>query len=222
MAGASQDAEAAAAPPLSRTNYVVQRLKQELVEGVLRPGQALRQVQIAERYGVSVTPVREALRILEADGTITYSPHRGATVRDIPPEMAADLYRLRASVEGLATQIAVERMAHEQFEETLTAHDELHEAKARGATGGELSALNKALHFAIYQSGSPLLLDHITTLWSRFPTNVTIWNRDRTATALAEDHAEIIAAIRAGRAEEAGALMSTHIQHAARLRSSNE
>jgi len=209
-------------PPVSRTNYVVERLKSDLADGVLQPGEALRQVQIAQRYGVSVTPVREALRILEADGAITYSPHRGATVRDVDAETAADLYRLRASVESLATEIAVERMTPERFAAIEAANADLRAAKAGGAESGELSRLNRRLHFTIYEGGSPLVLDHIRTLWTRFPVSVTIWHTDRNARALDEDHAEIITAIREGRSEEAGALMSAHIRHAASLRGEAE
>lgn len=206
------------APPQSRTNYVVERLKNDLADGVLRPGQALRQVQIAERYGVSVTPVREALRILEADGAITYSPHRGATVRDVDAETAADLYRLRATVEGLATRIAVERLTPQRLAAIETAHADLREAKAAGKDGADLSRLNRRLHFTIYEGGSPLVLDHIRTLWTRFPATVTIWNTTRNARALGADHAKIVAAIREGDAVQAAALMSAHIQHAAGLR----
>lgn len=206
------------APPLSRTNYVVERLKNDLADGVLRPGQALRQVQIAERYGVSVTPVREALRILEADGAITYSPHRGATVRDVDAETAADLYRLRAAVESLATQIAVERLTPQRLAAIEQAHTDLREAKAAGKDGTDLSRLNRRFHFTIYEGGSPLVLDHIRTLWTRFPETVTIWNTSRNATALDRDHAQIIKAIRRSDAEQAAALMSAHVQHAASLR----
>ncbi|NKQ51771.1 GntR family transcriptional regulator [Amycolatopsis sp. K13G38] len=206
------------APPLSRTDYVVSRLKQDVADGTLRPGQALRQVQIAQRYGVSVTPVREALRILEADGTITYSPHRGATVKDVDPETATDLYRLRAAVEGLATEIAVERMTPERLEAIEAAHQALRTAQADDAPAAELSKLNKALHYTIYQGGAPMLLDHISTLWSRFPTSVTIWDTAPNVSALDDDHAGILDAIRAGDAERAGALMSAHVRHAGRLR----
>ena len=205
-------------PPLSRTNYVVERLKSDLADGVLQPGEALRQVQIAQRYGVSVTPVREALRILEADGAITYSPHRGATVRDVDAETAADLYRLRASIEGLATRIAVERMSPERLAAIEAAHTELRRAKASGAEGVDLSRLNRRLHFAIYEGGSPLVLEHIRTLWTRFPVSVTIWHTDHNARALDGDHAEIITAIRNAEAEKAASLMSAHIAHAAGLR----
>ncbi|MFI5612556.1 GntR family transcriptional regulator [Amycolatopsis sp. NPDC051903] len=222
MARAPEIADGTPAPPQSRTEYVVTRLKQEVANGTLRPGQALRQVQIAQRYGVSVTPVREALRILEADGTIAYSPHRGATVRDVDPETATHLYRLRAAVEGLATEIAVERLTPDRLEKIEAAHAALRAAKSAGADGTDLSRLNKDLHYTIYEGGAAVLLDHIASLWSRFPTSVTLWDTEHNAAALDSDHADIIDAIRAGQAEQAGALMSAHIRHAGRLRAGTD
>ncbi|MEV4604602.1 GntR family transcriptional regulator [Amycolatopsis sp. NPDC049253] len=222
MARTPEIADGTPAPPQSRTDYVVTRLKQDVANGTLQPGQALRQVQIAQRYGVSVTPVREALRILEADGTISYSPHRGATVKDVDPETATHLYRLRAAVEGLATEIAVERVSPERLEAIEAAHATLRAAIAEGATSTELSRLNKDLHYTIYQGGAALLLDHISSLWSRFPASVTLWDTEHNVAALDSDHAEIIDAVRAGEAERAGALMSAHIRHAGRLRAGTD
>lgn len=207
-----------AAPPPSRTAYVVEQLQREVASGALRPGDPLRQAQIAQRYGVSVTPVREALRILEAAGTVTYSAHRGATVRDLDPGAAADLYRLRAAVEGLATQVAVERMTAERLGVIEAADAALRRAQAGTPAPGQLSRLNKALHFAIYEGGAALMREHITMLWSRFPVSATIWGTGSTASALARDHGEVLAAIRAGQAEAAGRAMAAHIMHAWQLR----
>ena len=96
-------------PPQSKTAYVVERLREEIAAGVIVAGAPLRQTEIASRYGVSPTPVREALRILEAAGTIVYSPNRGATVREMHPTDGDDLYRLRAEMEGFACELSVQR-----------------------------------------------------------------------------------------------------------------
>ena len=216
--GAAPELGPAAAPPPSRTAYVVERLQRDMASGVLRPGEPLRQVQIAQRYGVSVTPVREALRILEAAGAVTYSAHRGATVRDLDPGAVADLYRLRAAVEGLATQMAVERMTPQRLDAIEAAQDAMRQAQAGDSAPGQLSRLNKALHFAIYDGGPALMREHITALWSRFPVSATIWGSDATARALAGDHEAILAAIRAGDTEAADTAMAGHIMHAWRLR----
>ena len=78
-------------PPQSRTGYVMERIKEDLVNGVIAPGELIKQTVLARRYGVSPTPVREALRVLQSDGLISYSPHKGASVRELKPVAARDL-----------------------------------------------------------------------------------------------------------------------------------
>src|SRR5690606_13609436 len=76
------DRSPSAGPPKSKGRYVLDRLREEIAEGVLSPGTALKQTDIAQRYGVSATPVREALRLLESEGQVAYVANRGAVVHD--------------------------------------------------------------------------------------------------------------------------------------------
>ncbi|WP_009949948.1 GntR family transcriptional regulator [Saccharopolyspora erythraea] len=109
-------------PPQSRTAWVAERIREDVAAGTIQPGELIKQTVLAKRYGVSPTPVREALRMLEADGMIVYSTHKGATVREMTPETAADLYRLRAAVESVAAGMAVERMTSEGLQEIERQH----------------------------------------------------------------------------------------------------
>lgn len=127
-------------PPQSRVAYVVARLKEDLANGLIQPGEVIKQTVLAKRYGVSPTPVREALRALEADGTITYMPHRGASVREMAPDAAVDLYRMRASSEGTATEMAVERITPAGLAQIEAKHAELTEARASGADAAKAGA----------------------------------------------------------------------------------
>jgi DNA-binding GntR family transcriptional regulator len=204
-------------PPQSRTAYVLERLKRDLASGAIQPGESLKQTVIAKRYGVSPTPVREALRILEADGAVTYSPHRGATVREMTPTAAVDLYRLRAAVEGTAAQMAVERMTPEGLTQIEDQHRALVTALDDGVDPARLSMMNRELHFTIYAQSSPLVVQYLDLLWSRFTPSTTIWTKSH-AEDLEEDHESIIDAIRAGQAEEAGRRMADHILRASRIR----
>jgi DNA-binding GntR family transcriptional regulator len=204
--------------PKSRTAYVLERLKADLDAGVIKSGDQLRQTAIAKRYGVSPTPVREALRILAADGTIDYTSHRGATVRDFTPEMAQDLYRMRAEMEGLACEVAVERMTEEAHDKILAANDTLVQAAAAGAEPATLSLLNKDLHFSIYDSTSPIMIECIQLLWARFKPSVTLWGVAEFSQALDHDHVDILDAIARRDGAAAGAAMRAHIMHAWELR----
>ena len=114
-------------PPVSKTAYVLDRMRDDIAKGTILPGQPLKQTDLAARYGVSPTPVREALRLLEADGSISYSPHRGATVLEMDKSRVRDLYLLRAAMESLATRLAVERLTE----------DGTHRAGAEAASGAE-------------------------------------------------------------------------------------
>ena len=206
-----------AGPPQSKTAYVVERLREEIATGVVIPGSALRQTEIAERYGVSPTPVREALRILEAAGTIRYAPNRGATVREMAPDDANDLYDLRAEVEAFATRLAVERLDEtlvprlEQLAKQLETCDPATDQAA-------MYKLNRELHFAIFEAGSRVVSQQVSSVWEAFPPSVTVWGVAEIAERLNEDHRGIIEAIRGGDAELAQVAMRTHVLHARELR----
>lgn len=209
--------------PKSRTAYVLERLRADLDNGVISPGDQLRQTAIAHRYGVSPTPVREALRILAADGMVDYTSHRGATVRDFTPEMAGDLYRMRAQLEGLACEVAVDRMTDAGHAKILEAHERLVAATAAGDTPGPtLSLLNKNLHFAIYECTSAVMVECIQLLWARFKPSVTLWGVGDFSRALDHDHAAILDAIARRDAPAAGAAMHEHVMHAWELRQTSD
>lgn len=203
--------------PLSKTAYVVERLREEIASGSVVPGASLRQAEIAERYGVSATPVREALRLLEAEGTISYAPHRGATVRELSPTRTEDVYRLRAEIEGLATEVATERMKDSKMEAIESLQEELKQALKR-ENGQTLAVMNRRLHFAIFEAGSETIASHASNLWTLFPPHVTIWSDTRAARSLINDHEEILEAIRARDPKLARERAAAHIRHAAELR----
>lgn len=204
--------------PRSKTQYVLGRLRRDLEIGEVNPGDALRQTDLAERYGVSPTPVREALRILEAEGTVQYSPHKGATVAQLDERSIEDLYRLRAATESLATRLAVERM-DATAEKTI---GELHNriTAAIGRKPGEtLSRWNRELHFAIYSHGSEIIANQLTSQWRLFPPQVTIWEVDDSARLLDAQHAAMIDAMHERDGDTAARIMAEHILTAQRLRS---
>lgn len=209
--------DGAIAPPQSRTAYVADRIRRDVASGELRPGELIKQTVLAKRYGVSPTPVREALRLLEADGVVTYSPHRGASVLEMTPETAQDLYRLRAASEAVAAGMAAERMTPSGLSLIRSKHSLLDEAVRSEADPAELSVLNKDFHFAIYQQSSPIILQYVEALWVRFIPSSTIWTPAH-ARELQDDHDGILDALVRGDADEAARLTSAHILHAAEIR----
>ena len=196
--------------PLSKAEYVLELLREDIRTGAVTAGSNLRQQELATRYGVSATPVREALRLLEADGTVTYSQHRGVTVSELKPEEIYDLYRLRSAAEGITVESAVKRLTPEQLERIVATHDRL------AATGGkgeatELSRMNREFHFAIYESISPVVSNFIAQVWTVLPARLTIWKVESHAQVLLAEHKAILDAIVRGDAAEAGRLTAAHV-----------
>lgn len=209
-----------ASPPTSKAEYVLARLRQAIVNGHLGPGDPIHQEAVAEKLGVSATPVREALRRLEAEGAIVYVPNRGATVAELSAPNVQDLYALRSKVEGLATMFATQR-GREELEDIQRLNDELSELAAAGAPGDALGSLNRRFHFAIYRAArSQLLLTHIETLWTMFPVraNAQLWAVPEHAATFVHDHGRVLEAMRSGDAKAAEALMAEHVAMSAALR----
>ena len=205
--------------PLSKTAYVLARLREELADGSINPGQPLRQVEIAERYGVSPTPVREALRMLEADGTIRYAPHRGATVTELTPLELSDLYLVRTSVESLLTRLAAERASSEEVAEIRARHEDII-ARCETDSAAQLSQLNREFHLAVLRLGSPLVAQHVVEhLWQRFlPPSKSQWRSEQRNALFVSEHEHIVQALEKGDAAEAEAAMGAHLGTAMRMR----
>ena len=133
----------------TKADDIARVLEDEIVGGAIAPGTVLRQEQLSERFDVSRTPVREALRRLAALGLVSFEPNRGVRVRSISPAELREAFLVRAELEALATEVATPRMtaadlaaldAAEQAFSALTL--ELRE-QARGGRGARLGALRR-------------------------------------------------------------------------------
>lgn len=201
--------------PLSKTAYVLSRLRDELASGEIHPGQQLRQGEIARRYGVSATPVREALRLLEADGAIDYSPHRGATVAELTRVELRDLYLVRSAVEVSLTGLAAQRMTGDELADVRRQHEFLREQHAT-ASPEDLSRWNRDFHLTILRAGSPLITQHVVEpLWLRFlPPSRSQWRSIEVNARFIEQHDQIVRALEAGHVDESRTCMEAHLSAA--------
>jgi DNA-binding GntR family transcriptional regulator len=201
-----------AGPPASKTEYALRRLREEIASGTIRPGEAIRQSDLAKRYGISPTPVREALRLLESEGSVTYSPHRGATVTHHDEQRMADLYALRARSESLAAELCAERRTDEQLAELVALQERLRQLADQSEAGHiEFASWNRELHLRIATIGSEPIAGQLAPLWGMFPTRRTMWAKPDLVRCFLDDHDTIIAAIEARDARLAGATMHRHI-----------
>src|SRR6476646_8847937 len=94
----------------TKADDIARVLEDEIVGGGIAPGTVMRQEQLSERFEVSRTPVREALRRLAALGLVSFEPNRGVRVRSISPAELREAYLVRAELESLATEVATPRM----------------------------------------------------------------------------------------------------------------
>jgi DNA-binding GntR family transcriptional regulator len=161
--------------------------------------------------GMSATPIREALRLLQADRLVDYRPHHGVVVTETPPEATAEIYRLRAVLEPMATERAVSSLAPEGLRELERLHTELESAVASGR-GKRIADRNAAWHWALYESANSLYLnDFIRRLWEGFPWR-TMWALPGRAELSLREHEAMMQAIRAGDGSATAALMREHVE----------
>jgi len=202
--------------PLSKAEYVFQRLRQELRDGTIPPGAQIRQTEISARYGVSATPVREAMRLLEADGMIDYSPHRGATVTEMPKHDLHDLYLFRAEVEQLLVRLAVDRADDAAVAKLRSLHDEMVALVSADSPAAVLSRKNREFHLALMRAGSKYIADQaMRPLWEKaIPSSESLWDSPENVQRFLDAHEAILRALEARDRDEAGRLMAEHVHEA--------
>jgi DNA-binding GntR family transcriptional regulator len=141
------------------------RLRQLILDGQLPPSQALRPADLAPRLGVSVMPVREALRILEAEGLVTFRPRIGARVAEIKEEDVEELYVVRVALEGLAARLGAANLTDAGLAELHAAFDQMTAARARDDFD-TFSQYDREFHRRQYAaSGRTGLVKRILDLW---------------------------------------------------------
>jgi DNA-binding GntR family transcriptional regulator len=197
---------------VTKLDLAEQLLIRSIASGEIGPGEPLRQVELAERLGVSPTPVREALRRLEAQGLVVRQAHRGVRVAEVEPAEMAELYIIRGALEGLAVEHATPNLTKKDLAALEQIHQKLEAGRAEGALKS-LRKLNYDFHTRLYRrSKLPRLVRIIDSLWPLFPWD-SIWAVPGRADSSAAEHALILEALRAGDAVAAGQRMKQHIEH---------
>jgi DNA-binding GntR family transcriptional regulator len=197
----------------SKTALAVEALRDAILAGELTPGEPLSVRGLAQQLQMSITPVREALRFLQADGLVSYDEHRAISAVELSPQDADEVYVLRSLLESLATEWAVRRCTDDDVARIERAQAELEAAVAIGDED-RAHRVNRDWHFALYQaSGSRYALAFITRLWVPFAWN-TIWRVPGQLQRSVAEHAAITAAVRAREPERAAELLRDHLRSA--------
>jgi DNA-binding GntR family transcriptional regulator len=205
-----------------KRDYIVEQLRAEISAGKLKPGQKLRQEELAARFQISSTPVREALRKLEAEGLLTSVPHQGVFVSQIRLEEMEERYRLRILLETYAVKEAMRHLqaAPEQRDKLLNDLEEYQAAICAALEEGRHSEVNQLsydLHLRLYEEArSPLLKQMILDLWKHFPFR-SLWFVPGRAEQAHAEHLILFDAIRQGDTAEAERLLREHLETSARV-----
>ena len=203
----------------TKTERAADALRAAIANGEIRPGNRIQAEAFGESIGLSATPIREAIRLLEAEGIIEIVPHRGAYVTTVSRQDFIEVYRMRGALESLAIQIVVERSTPAERKALFEQAGRYQAAFRREVErGNEVKArvANRDLHFALYGGVGTRLYASIANLWAVFPFD-TLWLIPARAALAVDEHDVVLEAIRDGRADDAAQAMRHHIEGAARL-----
>lgn len=189
-----------------------------IIAGELTPGERVSEPALCERFGVSRTPLREALKVLAAEGLVQLLPRRGARVAQITPEEVEELFPIMGVLEGLAAERAAERATAADLARLGALHAEMRARYEAGDQGG-YAKLNRAIHETIFAiAGSGELTDQYQQMMVRIHASrfVARSSPEDWCTAV-EDHERLMAALTARDAAAAFGIMRAHLAHKAEV-----
>lgn len=200
-------------------HIIAQRLRAAILANEIKSGEWLRQEQLAQKFGVSHTPVREALQDLVGEGLVEHVPYRGIRVIEFSIADLLDLYASRAFLESLTARYAAQNITPEQLTELNCLSAEIERQRVQ-KNWTEYRALNRRFHQMIYAaSGHAYLTRTLDQMWNAFPT-MMLGNFSETAAkpipqrgaSDKQEHLAIIAALESRDAERAERLMRAHVE----------
>ena len=189
-----------------------ERIKGEILDERLLPRQPLIEAELAAKYGMSKTPVREALLSLAREGLVEMSTFRGGRVRDFTADDAREIYELRELLEPFALRRAVPRLT-DGDRRSLRALLDKAQAAAEGGDRRELSRLNCAFHSSLVaRCRNEKVIEILAHLQNQVRVmSMRLWNVRATHLREAEQHEAILTAVEAGQADRAAELLGEHI-----------
>lgn len=200
-------------PRRSLQAEIISRLRDEIVEGIWEPGMRLQERVLCDRYGVSRSPLREACRVIAAEGLLELQPNRGAVVTRPTMTDAIEYMEIVTALQTLAISKACEVATDKQLDEIESMHMKMREASEKGNTD-EFFELNNEIHEAIVRaSGNSALVSmhehadrHITRLQNLSGA------KEASLTLTLDEHEAFMSALLRRDARTAGAALATHLE----------
>ena len=204
-------------PPISSGEAAYTALMDALRAGQYQPGDRLREEEVGDRLSLSRTPVREALRRLEAEGIVEHKARLGAIIRSLDHTEIVELYEMRMVLERTAAELAAKHGTKAEFD----ALEEISDAIAQErSTPARAAAINQTFHHGLYRAGrNRFLLESARALNnSLLLLGPTTFTDDARIDEVLAQHRMILDALRAGDAEAAGAAAEAHLRTSLRHR----
>jgi len=163
----------------TKQDWVAEIIRERIIVGHYGRGDKLKQADLAAELGVSITPVREALLMLEAEGYVRGLPHKGLLVPEIVPGQLREIFELRVMLERELTAVALSKLTPGKFEELKN----LQRTLVKAIDSGDLEAVRTAnfrFHFRLYEIAErPQTLHFVRVLWAKYPFTMQDVRRDR-------------------------------------------
>lgn len=201
----------------SLSTRVYNALREDILNGVYKPGDSLIEVKIAKQLNVSRTPVREAIRQLELEGLVNSIPNRGVTVNGISIKDIKDIYEIRRVLEGMAAKWAVEKITDEEISRLQEVY-ELMEFYTMKKDVNQISKLNTSFHEIIFNATKSNIIKHILKdfqFYVKWARHESLCSPGRMEEALKEHHDILLAFIKRDK-EEAERCLNIHVENSSR------
>lgn len=196
---------------------VVEAIREAIVKGQLKPGERLTEEEMAERYQISRTPVREAFRELAAEGFIDIYPHRGAVVSSWDEKDVEDFYELKALLESYAARKAVDRLTEKDLQRMEKLNEQLERMAGKEDSAAVLRAHNEFHSIFVNACGNEKIVqinEQLVRQYRRYRIAISLTDDGR---ELFKTHTKIIEAFRNKNADEVGRLVWENAMEGARL-----
>ena len=193
-------------------DVVFNTLRQAILRGELKPGERLMEIQLANKLGVSRTPIREAIRKLELEGLVLMIPRKGAEVAEITEKNMLDVLEVRRALEELAVKLACERITEEEIQELKDAADAFQKILSEKDIT-KIAEADEAFHDVIFKStGNDRLIQLLNSLREQmYRYRLEYLKREEYHPQLLEEHQQIIDRITRKDQSEAAELIDRHI-----------
>jgi DNA-binding GntR family transcriptional regulator len=147
---------------------ILETIRDAILKGSLRPGERVSEPELAERFGISRTPIREAFRQLESEGYLEVIPRKGAVVATLSERDVVEFYAIKSILEGHAARIAAERMTERELERLETINTKLQQIAAEGDIKSFFRVHNEFHELFVKASGNDKLVELISQLVLKF------------------------------------------------------